>query len=891
MKLATLVVASVVACEVAIAAAPAKQPAASPKAAAKAAAASAATAKAKAAELRKQIKSERCNSNACLWNDWFCRKWTTDKNSAEPLPKKELDAISDRYIELLGKICEVTPGDHRARLDLGEAYMVRKLYDKAEKEYARVEKEELESKRPNGRNLAESMYRLAEILFARGDRRGALEKLNDLVSRNLLTSHRGMTDWSALARDCRGFLSGATPCALRLPVWTGAKAFPEAQKAEYTEKFAALSAVGVKLEGVKESDARVKLLLRKLQARGIDAAVGGSGEYSVTLALDPKAKVERKEGYTLEIGEKGAMVRTRDLQGVLWGVVSFIQCMDNNEKAVRICSIEDWPSTEWRGYLSTSHWCNTTEYTIFSKLNYAVMQRHPLLTGDLSPLNVYQCESLSREFREFGLRLCYGITNHTMGLGWAYCWKGYRSMQIELCSMFAAMGAGVYYPNDDSRYSTEHKDDIATGLKPSDYDAKHVLAVFEAVKAKYPEFRMIYCPPFYWGPDSAAPYPDDREKYLKSMRIFPSDIDIFWTGGQVKGYIKTKKQVEWFTGLTGHKPTIGQNGTGPHNLLSYIVDEMDWNGWHYPGFFENDINGFLKNSGLPVSGPHLSTLADCLWNPKAYDMRRSVERSVGQLGGEKMYSILLPGLAGLAANDKYRYGQVNADILQEDIDEVRRRYEVASNCWAKAVEYYPPIRMYGRYGAGVDFAAKVLKGALNPPNFFAKYAKYIGPARELAERETKFDKSKGDRLYLPTDMSGPLNAYYSHYTLKEARFIKCIRGRDSAVSSTELKFECDPFPPAGDYELVISAMDDEGEGSNPMEISVNGQVFFSGDPGFPEREYACRKFVIPAKLMQRGNTLKIRNLAPGFNMNGPPYFAISYVLIRKTGEKQEGTHP
>jgi hypothetical protein len=199
------------------------------------------------------------------------------------------------------------------------------------------------------------------------------------------------------------------------------------------------------------------------------------------------------------------------------------------------------------------------------------------------------------------------------------------------------MGAHVYYPNDDSRYPA-HKDDLKTGKNPSDFDAEHVLAVFKGVKAKYPWFTMIYCPPFYWGPDSSAPYPDDRDKYLKSMRIFPEDIDIFWTGGQVKGYNKSKRQVEWFRSLTGQKPAIGQNGTGPHNLLSYITDETDWYGWHYPGFFENDIKAFLKNSAIPTECTQLSTLGDCLWNVKGYDKRRSVERAVGQLLGEKMYS-------------------------------------------------------------------------------------------------------------------------------------------------------------------------------------------------------------------------------------------------------------
>ena len=100
MKHATLAVLSAVACLAVMAAAPANTSPAARAAAAKAARAAAAETKAKVEELRKQISTERCNSNLCLWNDWFYRKWATNKDSAEPLPQKELDAISDRYIEL-----------------------------------------------------------------------------------------------------------------------------------------------------------------------------------------------------------------------------------------------------------------------------------------------------------------------------------------------------------------------------------------------------------------------------------------------------------------------------------------------------------------------------------------------------------------------------------------------------------------------------------------------------------------------------------------------------------------------------------------------------------------------------------------------------------------------
>ncbi len=838
--------------------------------------------KLKVAELRKE--SDKYSNTSC-WASWFRKKWTSDKNSDKPLPQAELDAMSDKYIEILKEISELEPGNFHYRLCYGEALMFRKRFADALAVFREVDEKSLARPHFDSFILARAEYHLAECLFAMGDRDGAKKELKRLVDRGLKTQKKGSPNWAGRATTSYHFLAGNVPMTVGLPVWTGAKAFPEAQKAEYTEKFAALSDIAVKLDGVKAEDARVKLLVRKLGARGINAAVGGKGAYKVTLALDPKAKVEKKEGYTLEIGEKGAEVRARDLQGVLWGVVSFIQCLKDGEKSVRICKIEDWPDTARRGFLGGGIWTGYTEFALFCKMNSVTVQGgYPLYYGDDSPLNVFQCADLARQFNEFGLELYFGITNFTEGLGWAYCWRGFLPMHIERCSMFAEMGAGVYYPNDDIRYPA-HKDDLATGKNPSDFDAEHILKVYNAVKAKYPKFKMIYCPPFYWGPDSTAAYPDDREKYLRSLRIFPPELDLYWTGGQVKGYNKSKRQVDWFVELTGHKPTIFQNGTGPHNLLSYVVDETDWNGWHYPGFFENDIAAFHKNAHMPTECPQTTTLADCLWNVKAYDKRRSIERGVALLMGEKMYSILEPGLKGLTRFDKYKYGTLNADILYEDLDELKAHYEIASNCWEKAVKYNPAVHSYGAYGRGVDFAARVLKGAKNPPDFMAKYAERIGPARELAEKEMKFDKERGDLLYIPTDMSGPQMAFYKFRDLKEYRFVKFLRGAETQFSKCEFKFECDPFPPAGDYELFICGMDDEVDGLNDIKLSVNGNVFYSGPTGFIANEYKIAKFVVPAKFMTRYNRLVMSNMGPGANANGPPYIAIAYAMLRKTGEK------
>lgn len=823
-------------------------------------------------------------ANTTCWSTWLRYKWS-DK-SGKPKSQKDLDEMSEKYSAILKEISELQPTAYY-KMAYANSLMFLKRYDLAEKLYNELRESCIAAKSPDPFVFAESEYHLAEIRLVRGDRKGAAEMLKTLLSRNLKTIRRGRTNWVHDAAVAYGFLAGTTYTALGLPVYTGAKAFPEAQKAEYTDDFAPLKDVAVRLESVKRDDPRVRLLSEKLKARGINCRVGGKGAYTVTLDLDAKAPVDKPEGYRLEIGRKSATVSARDMQGVLWGVVSFIQCLSDTDKAVRICKIDDWPSSARRGYLGGSIWHGCTEYTVFSKMNSVVMQKHPLSIGVDTPLNLFICSELAREFREFGLELYFGISNYTMGLGWAaYTLPGSLGMRIERCSLFAAMGANVYYPNDDMRYPV-HKDDRAKGLNASDTDADHVLAVYNAVKGRYPAFRMIYCPPFYWGPDSSAAYPDDREKYLKSMRKLPPELDLYWTGGQVKGYSKSKRQVKWFTDLTGHKPAIFQNGTGPHNLLSYLADETDWNGWHYPGFFEEDITCFHKNSHTPGECVQITTLADCLWNVKAYDKKRSVKRALDILLGEKMYDILAPGVAALTAFDKYKYGTLTSDILYEDINELRRKYELASNCWQKAVAYNPTVRMYGAFGRGVGWAADVLKGAKNPPDFLKKFSKYLPEARKVAEKETGFDKSRGDILLLPTDMSGPQMFYYEHPSVTDFRFAKFIRGSDTQFAGTQFRFECDPFPPAGDYEIYICGMDDEVAGLNPIEIAINDKVIYSGPSGFEPGKYNLKKFTIPFSSMNRYNKLTIKNKAYGANPNGPPYIAVAYVMLRKTGEKKQ----
>ena len=157
-------------------------------------------------------KADQCSTLSC-WSPWLRRKWTTDKNSAKPLSEEELAAISDEYCAVLKEMLDLAPDDAKIVFEYGDALMFTGKYEEAEKVYRQVHETCFAGSRRDAFKIAQSEYRIAEALFAQGFRSGAKDQLKTLVDRKLVTSRRGVEDWSAYAKASYDFLSGAVPCA------------------------------------------------------------------------------------------------------------------------------------------------------------------------------------------------------------------------------------------------------------------------------------------------------------------------------------------------------------------------------------------------------------------------------------------------------------------------------------------------------------------------------------------------------------------------------------------------------------------------------------------------------------------------------------------------------
>lgn len=816
------------------------------------------------------------------WCEGFQRRWRwVPTDSLNPVPQEQSDAWSDRYIAKCQAAADQHPHNASCWLDLGDALLFRSRWAEAEEAYAHAR----DSQTSKDYEYARTLYGLAEAQFGGGETNSCISTLAELLRLHIPTTIRGKPNYSAWARWSHNYLTGASPDHLKLPRDTGFMAYPEPQKAEYAEAFTPCPEITVDLQGVARDDARVTLILeKKLLARGFQVRFAESGAYTLVVALDPAARVDRPEGYSLDAGATGAEIRARDKQGVLWGIVSFIQILDPAGKRMRHCRIDDWPDCPRRGYLG-AFWSDCTEFTVFNKMNCVTHQRHVLANGRYSPLNMLQAATMAREFKSLGLDLYYGFLTYTQNMGWPYCWNSFLGMQIEAGKKIAALGAGIYYPNDDCRYDTLTEEDEATGLKPSDFDAPHLVRWHDAIKAEYPDFKFQYCPPFYWGPDGRHNYPDDREKYLRSLRILPPETMICWTGARVCTYKKTPSSVKWYSDLIGRKPILFQNRTGPHNRLSYIVDQTDWNGWHYPGFFENDVCGYQKNSHTPTECPQITTLADCLWNVKGYDKARSIRRGLAQYVGEGLYDALAPALGALASFDRYEYGQVTTAVRDENPAEVERDVVAVRKATANAIALVGRDKMneLGSWMRGLAWAEGILKAVRNPPDFRKIHAAWLEKTRAVA-LSAGYDKAEGDILLDAIDFHGASAEVFPTEkktgSNRASLLAACVQEGRTAWAKTDIWLP----PRKGQCRLQLYA-----QGACPaIQISLNGKTLYDGanpcDKGW-DGPYTKHEWSFPATLLAKGaNEIRISHKGNGWHPLQIGYVAL---LVPRTEKQPE----
>jgi len=696
----------------------------------------------------------------------------------------------------------------------------------------------------------------------------------------------------------------------RMPFYTGT-ILPTPQQATYRDEFFPLDDAGLLLGPGLASDGPH---VRELRERGdryggklrlVDSPSAACstlvllGDVPAAEALlQSRRAPDREQGYlmlALSDGQRKTVVlKGRDSLGLLWAIASFSQLVHarSGRPVVRAADVLDWPETPNRGFIA-GHWPDGAPgYCMAFKINKPVFQSALVdrsITDRKKQGEAWRSpptEAIRRDLRAYGERLSplgicwYAGVNPTHGPNKIRSGNE-EDFQAILAAACAAEEAGGHLclKYDDSRFPIS-ADDMRKFGSAREADVYFLLRLDGELRRRHPQARILFCPPFYWGPDSAALYPEPRDDYLFALgKRLPPQIEIFWTGPRVKSGQVTPDMVAWITERIGRKPVYWQNGFGaPHMFLyHYVTDPIRvYQEWFYEGFF-HQMDSYMFNCGMPGYAAAAATCADYCWNPKAYDADRSIREAVVKLVGPDTYPALVALNRALSYFDPFglrrtpgaaqrlpEMGQKLADV-KAVWEEVQRRNKPAVLKWTSMQRH-------------VDQVTKFYEQLRRSPNL-AAYRQDAAESEKQARQEAGFSEKTGVFLsaYDFTGGCGP-----KHYAIRcERRLATWIYGARSANPAMETGFAVDPFPPSSDYEVVISGQDDDAEARCKIRIWVNQTKIFEGENPFAQQGWSRHTFRIPAACLERQSRLRIENAEATGRASGPPFFMLNYAVVRK----------
>ena len=847
-------------------------------------AAGAATVAEQVAAVRAEIRSNSVDrSTAChYYKAWFVDQCT----------KAELDALLARNVAAYRRWMELEPKNPAPHSELGCVYAAAGKWDKARPE---LEVAIAAGKRLDLLRYANCRWEMANCLWKEGDKDGAKKLVAEVaaiewpswipaIANRARYLHRAWTD------------PDAELDAFKLPHSVDGKPFPTPQEAKYGEKKVSLAKVEIRVNGVRDaSDARdegshashdphvsqdpiIRLLKKKLTRFGSKFEKGGT---PIEIEISPDAPVDKPQGYSLDVANGKVVVKARTRLGLTYGVVSLIQCVERRD-IPSICemAIRDWPKCLVRGV--TNYWMpDLLEYALFSKMSAVSTMLARTENGvaeyTLAPIDRERVRIVGERFRDFGIAL-YGSTRGIamrplVPLSSERVWKNH----LAWARFQASCGIDNTLELDDERFPL-HPLDLKAAGSGANLDAKFLTRLHREVKKDYPGHRTMFCPPFYWGPDSKPNYPEEREPYLKSLGDFlDKEIYVAWCGASVKSDNMKESEVEWEKGLIGRKPVIAHNGDciGRHHFIEYGADPTGFKESHCSNILDL-VEGFFQNTSRYQESPEVFSSMDWAWNPDGHDATTAVRRTDEQLEGPGVYEILRDATPALAYFDKYKFGKPHSELFTEDAEALSRRLAVAEEAWSNVLAIAKNKGLFvGDFsGIGLKCARKIVEYRRNPPDWLVKQHEAAMAATSFAENEAGFDKAAGDQFVPAAAMAGGYYVEGIGDSKRGFRNVKYVRQGFEVTGS----FECDPFPPKRAPKMVICARSFLVEPPE-IEVEVNGHVVFRGK-AFKAYYFTNVEFELPFDALARNCRFVIRPVETP-DKTDKPFPMIHYVVIKK----------
>lgn len=690
--------------------------------------------------------------------------------------------------------------------------------------------------------------------------------------------------------------------------------FPNPKHAKYFDRFLPLGKVGMVLGAeLSRDDARLALLVERIRRHGgtVEFAGAPAKAYETLLVVGDTGAVagwpaglavpEREEGYLMHCAETGGQdvvfLKGHDFHGLLWAITAFNQLVTlrDGRPALRAAAIADFPDVPGkRNYSPFSDGAELAGARLGVELMRANRIQYRMGYGlgrradawrewiaDPEKFGAWQ-----GQIRAIGgflnpLRIAWSDSVQPLKHGPQIRSKSDEDFALvsKVAMALAEAGGDLMLQYDDFRFPM-HPDDVRDFGSAREADIYFINRLYAAVAEKHPDFKILWCPPFYWGPgsDVSEVYGEPRDEYLAACgERLPAGVEIFWTGPRVKSGEVSEDDLNWITGLIRRKPLYWQNAAG-HNhgglFVVYPTDLMQcWRAW-YPWNFFGQIGLMTYNS--PDAYVNLTLLA-YMWNPAAYDPAAAGRQALEKLVGASACSNVVEICRKLEELDQFGWktptaaAAKNMELVKARTEELERLYNAAP----------PPVRS-ARLGLGnylamrKDYLASLVK---NPDLKSLLETDEI--IRDRARRENGVAADRPEVVVLtPNDFR--LNRPPRFYAWKGAdrRYVAWINGARSSAPEMAAQFRL-TAPPTADYELVMSGLDHNAEPPCRIRVTANGNTVFEGPNPFASAAWEKHTFVVPGKFLHDNeNTIRIENIEDSDVMSGAPWFMLHYVLLR-----------
>jgi hypothetical protein len=339
----------------------------------------------------------------------------------------------------------------------------------------------------------------------------------------------------------------------------------------------------------------------------------------------------------------------------------------------------------------------------------------------------------------------------------------------------------------------------------------------------------------------------------------------------------TADQLAWLSGLIQRKPVFWQNACGTYHgspYYAYPGEPMNaWRDW-YDDDFLRGIAAYAYNGEDPYIN---MTLFDALWNRRAYDPVAAGELAAQKLGGPENYPQLVEAFKKLEAMDDYGWFEPTA-LAARNVERVRQETEELAAHYDAA-----PPALKSRWlmlGTFVGYRQRYLQALLKNPNL-KEAIEVDARVQELALAETGMDAQAPCVVLTPNQFSAGRQPQFYSWKDVPRRHVLWTNGASSKAPSLEATFQL-PYPLRGDSELIIAGLDDNAPTPCRIRIRMNGNTVFEGANPFAPDRWSTHRFPVKGGMLRDGvpNVLRIENLEESDSMSGPPWFMLSYAVLR-----------